>query len=112
MPSADQTLVNVTVNGQAHKLDASPGRTLLEVLREDLDLTGTRDGCSGAGDCGACAILVDGRLRARLHARTSRTSPARRVTTIEGLATGDTLHRFSRRSSTTTPSSAASARPA
>ena len=83
--------VAATVNGQPQQLDATPDRTLLEVLREDHQLTGTRDGCSGAGDCGSCAILVDGRRH--LACRTSVSEVEnRRVTTIEGLATGDQLH--------------------
>ena len=83
--------IAATVNGQPQQLDATPHRTLLEVLREDHQLTGTRDGCSGAGDCGSCAIHVDGRRR--LACRTSVAEiEGRSVTTIEGLASGDQLH--------------------
>ena len=54
-----KTIIQVTVNGVAHELAVEPRRTLLELLREDLGLTGTKKGC-GIGDCGACAVLVDG----------------------------------------------------
>ena len=83
--------VTATINGAAQPLDASPDRSLLEVLREDLGLTGTRDGCSGAGDCGSCAVLVEGRrsLACRMHASEVE---GRAVTTIEGLAKGEQLH--------------------
>ena len=52
-------LINITVNGVAHELAVEPRRTLLEVVREDLGLTGSKKGC-GIGDCGACTMLVDG----------------------------------------------------
>ena len=54
-----KVMVNLTVNGLEHELAVEPRRTLLEVLREDLGLTGTKKGC-GIGDCGACTVLVDG----------------------------------------------------
>ena len=50
--------VNITVNGQRHQITSAPNRTLLTVLREDLGLTGTKEGC-GAGECGACAVLMN-----------------------------------------------------
>jgi carbon-monoxide dehydrogenase small subunit len=52
--------IRMTVNGEAHSLDVSPNRTLVDVLREDLGLTGTKKGC-GAGKCGACTVLMDGK---------------------------------------------------
>ena len=52
-------LVSLTVNGVAHDLAVDPRRTLAELLREDLGLTGTKKGC-GIGDCGACTVLLDG----------------------------------------------------
>ncbi|UCC78976.1 MAG: (2Fe-2S)-binding protein [Candidatus Zixiibacteriota bacterium] len=52
-------LVTLTVNGITHELAVEPRRTLLEVIREDLGLTGSKKGC-GIGDCGACTMLVDG----------------------------------------------------
>ncbi len=72
------------VNGQPHTVETPPMRRLLDVLREDLRLTGTKEGC-GEGECGACAVLLDGELSnscliPALHAQGSD------VTTIEGLA--------------------------
>lgn len=52
-------LITITVNGVTHELAVEPRRTLLEVVREDLGLTGSKKGC-GIGDCGACTMLVDG----------------------------------------------------
>jgi carbon-monoxide dehydrogenase small subunit len=52
-------LITITVNGISHELAVEPRRTLLEVVREDLGLTGSKKGC-GIGDCGACTMLVDG----------------------------------------------------
>ncbi len=52
---------SVTVNGTEHELDVPGMRRLLDVLREDLGLTGTKEGC-GEGECGACSILLDGQL--------------------------------------------------
>jgi carbon-monoxide dehydrogenase small subunit len=52
-------IISITVNGIDHELAVEPRRTLLELLREDLGLTGTKKGC-GIGDCGACTVLVDG----------------------------------------------------
>ena len=52
-------IVSVTVNGVLHELAVEPRRTLLELLREDLGLTGTKKGC-GIGDCGSCTVLLDG----------------------------------------------------
>ncbi|MEJ5203467.1 MAG: (2Fe-2S)-binding protein [Anaerolineales bacterium] len=52
--------VSLKVNGKKYRLETPPNRTLLEVLREDLGLTGAKDGCS-SGECGACTVLLDGR---------------------------------------------------
>jgi carbon-monoxide dehydrogenase small subunit len=83
-------LFKFTVNGDEIEIDAHPMARLLDVLRHDLRLTGTKEGC-GEGECGACAVLVDGRLVnsclvPALHAH------GRLVTTIEGVADGDRLH--------------------
>ena len=51
-------LIEITVNGVRHELAVEPRRTLLEVIREDIGLTGTKQGC-GIGDCGGCTVLVD-----------------------------------------------------
>ncbi len=82
--------ISVTVNERLHHLDVRPERTLLELLREDLELSGTKHGCD-SGECGACTVLLDGKpvnscLTLALAARD------REVTTIEGLSEGDVLH--------------------
>ena len=53
--------LNLTVNGESYQLEVEPHRTLLEVVRDDLRLTGAKEGC-GTGDCGACSMIVNGRL--------------------------------------------------
>jgi len=78
------------VNGTEHKIDAAPEETLLNVLRNNLELTGTKYGC-GEGQCGACTVLIDG--SAARSCRMQVTSAAgKKITTIEGLARGDRLH--------------------
>ncbi len=80
----------VRVNGEPQELLVRPHRTLLEVLREDLGLTGTKHGCE-LGECGACTVLIDGKPQL-----SCLTLPAqvvgRELTTIEGVADGGTLH--------------------
>jgi carbon-monoxide dehydrogenase small subunit len=78
------------VNGCEHAPRAHPMRRLLDVLREDLGLTGTKEGC-GEGECGACAVLVDGKLVDSCLVPVVQVR-GRDITTIEGLATGTTLH--------------------
>ena len=99
--------VSLEVNGETHVLDAPPTRRLLDVLRDDLGLTGTKLGC-GEGACGACAVLLDGRPVASCLVLAGA-AEGRAVTTIEGLSRRR-LRRCRRRSSPRTRSSAASAR--
>jgi carbon-monoxide dehydrogenase small subunit len=82
--------VQLQVNGEAHETMFAPYKTLLEVLREDLQLTGTKHGCE-LGECGACTVLLDGEpvLSCLLLARECE---GRSVQTIEGLARGPELH--------------------
>ena len=85
-----KTHISFTLNGEATEIAFAPHKTLLEVLREDLALTGTKHGCE-LGECGTCAILVDGRailscLMLGLDAE------GREVKTIEGMAQGAELH--------------------
>ena len=87
MPEAEATL---TVNGKPATVGAEPGRSLLEALREDLQLTGTKYGC-GEGACGACAVLVDGKVTLSCSTPVSQVL-GKKLTTIEGLARGDALH--------------------
>lgn len=82
--------IRFTVNGKPRAVDTEPERPLLEVLREDLGLTGTKYGC-GEGQCGACTVLLDG--KAVFSCVTPvRTAQGRKVVTIEGLAAGGKLH--------------------
>src|SRR5947199_643720 len=86
-------MANVTelhVNGAGRRIDADADRPLLSVLRDDLDLTGSKYGC-GEGRCGACTVLLDGRPTRSCVTRVG-TVAGRQVRTIEGLATGDRLH--------------------
>ena len=78
------------VNGARRAVEADPERTLLSVLRDDLDLTGSKYGC-GEGRCGACTVLLDGKP---VRSCTTRVAAAegKQVRTIEGLADGDKLH--------------------
>jgi aerobic-type carbon monoxide dehydrogenase small subunit (CoxS/CutS family) len=82
--------ITLTLNGESTEVAFAPHKTLLEVLREDLNLTGTKHGCE-LGECGTCAVLVDGRsilscLMLGLEAE------GRDVKTIEGMANGAELH--------------------
>jgi aerobic-type carbon monoxide dehydrogenase small subunit (CoxS/CutS family) len=83
-------VVELTVNGTRHRLDVDAGRTLLSVLRNELDLTGTKYGC-GEGQCGACAVLVDGETAFSCQTPVSQVA-GKKITTIEGLAKGGKLH--------------------
>ena len=83
-------LMSLTVNGSRRTFAVRPSATLLEVLRDELDLTGTKRGCDH-GDCGACTVLVEG--QPRLACITLALSvQGRRVDTIEGMARGRDLH--------------------
>jgi aerobic carbon-monoxide dehydrogenase small subunit len=91
MPEADARVeVNCTVNGTAHKLRVHPLARLLDVLREDLELTGTKEGC-GEGECGACSVLVDGELVNSCLVPVLQAEGAE-IKTIEGVARGAELH--------------------
>jgi xanthine dehydrogenase YagT iron-sulfur-binding subunit len=82
--------INLTVNGEARKLELDPRQSLLDVLRETLDLTGTKKGCN-QGACGACTVLVDGKRVVSCLTLAAMCDGAQ-VQTIEGLASGDRLH--------------------
>jgi carbon-monoxide dehydrogenase small subunit len=82
--------VTLNVNGEAHAVDVSPWKRLLDVLREDLRLTGTKEGC-GEGECGACTVMLDGEAVNSCLVAVGQCD-ARTVTTVEGLAQGDILH--------------------
>ncbi len=80
----------IHVNGSARRVDVEPDRTLLSVLREELDLTGTKYGC-GEGQCGACTVLIDGKS-ARSCLTTVGSVAERQIVTIEGLEVKGKLH--------------------
>jgi aerobic carbon-monoxide dehydrogenase small subunit len=82
--------ITFSVNGRSHTVATDSQRPLLEVLREDLKLTGTKYGC-GEGQCGACTVLIDGK-RARSCLTTVDQVAGKKIVTIEGLAEGDKLH--------------------
>ena len=82
--------VTIEVNGTPRRMQIEPRVTLLDALRERLALTGTKKGCD-QGQCGACTVLVDGR-RVNSCLTLAIATEGKRVTTVEGLAQGDTLH--------------------
>lgn len=82
--------ITITVNGMRHEVDVRPNVRLIDLLREDLALTGTKEGCS-IGVCGACTVLVDGRSVSACLTLAVMVA-GREVLTIEGLAEGDALH--------------------
>jgi aerobic-type carbon monoxide dehydrogenase small subunit (CoxS/CutS family) len=82
--------ITFTVNGANRSVDTDPQRPLLDVLREDLDLTGTKYGC-GEGSCRSCTVLVDGRPLASCQVPIAKVE-GKSLITIEGLADGDALH--------------------
>jgi aerobic-type carbon monoxide dehydrogenase small subunit (CoxS/CutS family) len=78
------------LNGKEIRIETPIDRRVVDILREDLHLTGTKEGC-GTGECGACAILVDGENRLSCLMLAAQLE-GRKVTTIEGLAEGERLH--------------------
>jgi len=82
--------VRLNVNGTVHQVHVAPDETLLTVLRDGLDLTGTKYGC-GEGQCGACTVLADGQAIKACQAKAVQYQ-GWAMTTIEGLARGDRLH--------------------
>jgi aerobic-type carbon monoxide dehydrogenase small subunit (CoxS/CutS family) len=84
------TTITLTVNGEKKTITTDPQRPLLDVLREELHLTGTKYGC-GEGQCGACTVLMDGKGVLSCITPAGR-ADGKTITTIEGLAGGDELH--------------------
>ena len=89
---SERVTVEVTLNGARRTFEVAPGRRLLDLVREDAGLTGTKEGC-GAGECGACVVLLDGApvtsclvLAASAHGH--------EVVTVEGLQRSGSLHPF------------------
>lgn len=78
------------VNGERHEVEIKPWATLLDVLREDLGLTGTKEGC-GVGECGACTVIMEGKTVNACLVLAAE-AQGKEITTIEGLAKGGEVH--------------------
>ena len=90
VPLAETMIVSMTINGAVKKIEVAPWTTLLDVLREYLDLTGTKKGCDH-GQCGACTVLANGkRINSCLTLAVMKEGAE--ITTIEGIAEGEVLH--------------------
>ena len=86
--------LSFSVNGDPVEVLITPTQTLLDVLRDELELTGTKEGC-GTGDCGACSVMVDGRLVCSCL-MLGMEAQGKSIETIEGMAKGDELHPLQR----------------
>ena len=82
--------IKFTLNGTPHELRVQPWRTLLEIIREDLNLTGTKEGC-GQGECGSCTVIMGGKTVNSCLVPAAEAN-GEEIFTIEGLPNGDTLH--------------------
>ena len=91
----NKLVVSTTVNGDAQQFLCDPGTTLLDALREELMLTGSKEGC-GSGDCGACTVMLDGKMVCSCLVLASE-AEGRQVGTIEGVAEGSVLHPIQRK---------------
>lgn len=91
---AKKVHVTTTVNGDEYEFLTEPGQTLVDALRNNLELTGTKEGCS-TGDCGACSIILDGELVCSCLVLAPE-ADGKSVETIEGMAEGDQLHPLQR----------------
>ena len=87
---SSKTAIEFKVNGESRKLEVFPMARLLDVLREQLHLTGTKEGC-GEGECGACTVKLDGQIVNSCLVPVAQVNGAD-ITTIEGVAQGDQLH--------------------
>ena len=90
MDKTAKRIVKLTVNNELFEVAINLNRTLLEVLREELSLTGTKESC-GQGACGSCTVLLDG-LPVRSCLLLAVEAEGREITTIEGLSQGEKLH--------------------
>jgi aerobic carbon-monoxide dehydrogenase small subunit len=82
--------ITLTINGESRTVDAFPMARLLDVLREQLHLTGTKEGC-GEGECGACTVILDGQIVNSCLVPVAQVNGSD-ITTIEGVARNDQLH--------------------
>ena len=85
-----KTHVTTTINGETTEFLCEPRQTLLEVLRDELNLKGAKEGC-GTGDCGACSVLLDDRITCACLVLAVE-AEERSIGTVEGMASGETLH--------------------
>lgn len=83
--------IHFTLNQKETSIETLPGRSLLEVLREDFSLTGAKDSCGGEGECGACTVLLDGEAVNACLVLISQVE-GHQVLTVEGLSKNDQLH--------------------
>jgi len=90
MNEMKKTAISLNVNNETHDIVSNPNKTLLEVLRDDLHLTGTKESC-GEGVCGSCTVLVDG-APVRSCLTLAVAVQGKEITTIEGLRAGEKLH--------------------
>ena len=88
--TTEKVTIHCTINRTAHSVRAYPMARLLDVLREELQLTGTKEGC-GEGECGACSVLLNGELVNSCLVPVAQVSGAK-ITTIEGVASNNQLH--------------------
>jgi carbon-monoxide dehydrogenase small subunit len=89
--NAMKTPIRIKINGDEYRISVDPWKTLNELLREELNLTGTKKGC-GSGDCGACTVIVDGRSVSSCLTLAVEMD-GKEITTVEGLApSGESLH--------------------
>ncbi|MFZ0731503.1 MAG: (2Fe-2S)-binding protein [Candidatus Sulfotelmatobacter sp.] len=82
--------IRLAINGKSYSVDTDPQSSLLTVLREKLDLTGSKYGC-GEGQCGACTVIIDGKSQRSCITRVGSVV-GKKITTIEGISAGDRLH--------------------
>lgn len=85
-----KTHVSTTINGEPTEFLCEPSQAVLDVLRDQLGLTGTKEGC-GSGDCGACTIMLDGEMVCSCLVMAAE-AEGKKIETIEGMAKGDQLH--------------------
>lgn len=91
----EKTHVSTTINGDRVEFLCESDQTLLDVLRDELQLTGSKEGCA-SGDCGACSVMLDGRLVCACLVLGAETA-GRSIETIEGMAQGEELHPLQRK---------------
>ena len=87
--------VTTTINGEPAEFLAEPQMSLLDILRDEMHLTGSKEGC-GSGDCGACSVILDGRVVCSCLVLGVE-AEGKTITTIEGVANGDELHPIQRK---------------